>query len=626
MVNSGDYVTMRQQMYEPHLIVAGTEGEDAVTYDPDGEVIVYDHGWRQAVWEHMSKGPLRPDMEYEQHISIHKPVFYYWLIAVAHKLGMAINNFTVRCFSTVPAMILLGVTYLLGCVLYGRRVGIVAAFALATCVQFWWQARICQMDMLLTLMMTTVFLCWYVGDRSDRKGVRFGCFALVYLLLAAATLMKSFAYALLAGLIILVFLAVEVIIEHPKGQRRRAYAARVRGSMKGMHFFAGLLVYLLLVLPWFVLIHLETGGQFTRTMFLRHMFSRAGILHVGREFEKTTHFWFYFARILVDLFPWVIMLPGAVVQVFRRRCRDTRQSGAYLLAWIAVWLVFFSAMRYRKNEYILPLYPAAMVLAAKMLVDFIRDQASDVRLGRAIRLAFVGLAIGVTAAGGFAFALTDERFLNWVVPMFGTNRNDEAALRAVANSLGSHLSAAVFVLLLLVAAMIVAAVLVHVRRTGIALGLLTAGTAMVMLLATNILMDRIIDPRRSQRLFAARLEEQANRIAPDKRLILFVTEQHQLAYLMPNRFDSVPGVQPGIPGADPIHMLKSRLAAGASPLLVVMEREIWDMMHAENEYNRKEFGQSDPWVDGLSEVPLTLGDYNQRHREPLVLLRFDGGC
>jgi len=423
---------------------------------------------------------------------------------------------------------------------------------------------------------------------------------------------------LLAGLIVLVFLAVEAVVAHLRGQRLRACRTRIRESMRRMHFFAGLVLYLLLVVPWFVLIHLETDGQFTRTIFLRHMFSRAGILEVGRGFENNTHFWFYFARMLVDMFPWVIMLPGAVVQVFRPRCRDTWRSGAYLLVWTAVWLAFFSAMRYRKNEYILPMYPAAMVLAAKMLVDFIRDQASDVHLGRAIRLAFVAVAVGVTAAGAFALALLNRRFFDWVIPQFGTNKNDEAALRALADLLHGHLAVAALVLLLLVGAMIAAAVLVHRRRTGAALALLTGGTAVVMLLATHVLMDRIIDPRRSQRTFAAAVEAKAHELAAGTRLILFATEQHELVYLLPDRFDSVPGVK-GAAGLKRLFALKSRLAAAENPTFVVMENRLWGLIVG----TMRVQDLHDPYIDRLEPVTLPGWDeYARDHRKPLVLLRY----
>ena len=56
-------------------------------------------------------------------------------------------------------------------------------------------------------------------------------------------------------------------------------------------------------------------------------------------------------------------------------------------------------------------------------------------------------------------------------------------------------------MLIIVLAMIVAAVLVHRRKTGYAVGLLAGGTAFAMLVGTHLFMDTIVDPLRSQRVF-----------------------------------------------------------------------------------------------------------------------------
>jgi len=631
MVANSDYVTMRVEVFEPDYTVAGPTGKDALTYEPNGKTHVYEHQWRQQLLTKLSEGPLKPDIPYRQVITIHKPVFYYWLIALAHRAGMEINNFSVRCFSTVPAILLLVVTYLLGSLLYERRVGLLSAIALATCVQFWWQARLCQMDMLLAMLMATMFLLWQIGDRSERKSVRFAAFGTIYALLAAASLMKSFAYMLLAGLIILVYLAIETAGQHPWRQFPRSYCIRVFQTSKRMHVIGGAVIYLILVVPWFVLIHRATDGQYTREMFLTHMFSRAGLMQYGRAFESTTDWWFYLVRIWADLFPWVIMIPGAIVQVFRRRCRDTWQSGAYLLSWLVVWFVFFSAMHFRKNEYILPLYPAAMILVAKMLVDFLRDQATDIHLGRAIRSAFVALAVGVAGAAAFAFALTSEGFMTWLTkprgndnkPIFGGNLNDITAFNALADFLRAHLAAMVTGIVLLVLAMIVAVVLAHRKKAGYAIGLLATGTAFAMLIGTHLFMDRIVDSLRSQRVFVERIETYLQELSPSRRAILFGSEQYEMTYLLPNRFDAVRRAQDTANFTMSLWGMKSRLAAESEPALVVMTREHWEQIVAANQHYTKEYNQPDPWVDQFAEVPLGLNDdYNSRHREPLILLKF----
>ncbi|UCD28983.1 MAG: hypothetical protein JSV03_00425, partial [Planctomycetota bacterium] len=62
MVAHDDFVTMRLQMNMPYLTVVGDEGQDALTYDPKGKTVVYEHQWRQAVFQNISTGPLRPEI------------------------------------------------------------------------------------------------------------------------------------------------------------------------------------------------------------------------------------------------------------------------------------------------------------------------------------------------------------------------------------------------------------------------------------------------------------------------------------------------------------------------------------------------------------------------------------
>jgi hypothetical protein len=174
----------------------------------------------------------------------------------------------------------------------------------------------------------------------------------------------------------------------------------------------------------------------------------------------------------------------------------------------------------------------------------------------------------------------------------------------------------------MVLAMIVAAVLAYRRRTGYAVGLLAAGTALAMLVGTHLLMDSIIDVRRSQRVFVERLQPHLARLAPGRRLILFGSEQYELTYLLPNRFDFVRWVKDAASVTKALWAIKSRLAAETDPTLVVMTREHWEQIVEANKYYARRYKQSDPWVEKFEEIPLGLGDYDQQHREPLMLLEF----
>ena len=231
----------------------------------------------------------------------------------------------------------------------------------------------------------------------------------------------------------------------------------------------------------------------------------------------------------------------------------------------------------------------------------------------------MGLAVAVTLAGGFGLALMSPRFLDRVLPILGTNLNDATALQSVSDLFRNQLATAVLGLLLLVGAVVVAAVAAYRRRTGTALVLLTAAAAFVMLIGTHVLMDRLIDSRRTQQVFVERIKPHVNELGDAQRPILFATEQHELVYLMPDRFDSVLGVRDAA-GLDKLFALKSRLAAAETMTLVVMEAKLWDWIVGTARLLRLR----DPYIECLEAVAVPgLEAYGQRHREPLVLLRFN---
>ena len=136
--------------------------------------------------------------------------------------------------------------------------------------------------------------------------------------------------------------------------------------------------------------------------------------------------------------------------------------------------------------------------------------------------------------------------------------------------------------------------------------------ALVMLGVVHGFQDRVIDPFRSQRQFAARLEQVIDETGPDTELILFGAEEHELVAMMPERFEAIPRFRFGL--------LRGRLAALADrPALVLMSRKDRD--------NEMLFGTY-VWGDlahVLQEVPTNLPQYDRAHNDALVILRAPRG-
>ncbi len=667
MVKTGHWVPMTLEKRQAVLMVDPASGERGnwltgwarwptrLTYDDSSAVPALEEAWRDAVKAALERGPLPTGLRYDYVPQIHKPVFFYWLIAVGYKLGLPTEGpwvpTVIRCFSTMPAILLLPIVYVFGCLLYDRLAGLIASAALATCVEYFWLARVAKMDMTLTFMLGLAFLLWYLGHRGVRPLL---CYLVVYVILGCASLMKSPAYFLLPGLIVLVYLLIEEAGERGFWQGLRRWPGAVWRTARRMHLAAGLLIVLAIWLPWHVAIHLQTDGQFTREIFLKHNLARAGLMEYGREFEAKTNAFFYLARILADMLPWWIMLPGAMIHVFRPRCRAVWRQGAWLMVWMVVWLAFFSCLHFRKEEYILPMYPAAVLLIGKMLADLIRSPAGghvgrrtfvdamkvgltwligrraavadpdehtqgDLRLTIAVRIAAVVMAAAAVLIGVGGILLTSETVREFLYtfpdpgdPWIGTNEHDRTAFNTAAAFMHDHLVGTIVFLIGIVWAMVAATALVFRRRPAPAVALWAGTMAVIMLAMVHVFQDRVLDPLRSQRDFAARLEQVIAEAGPDTRLILFGAEEHELVALMPDRFDAISRLR--------FELLSARLAALRDhPVLVLLPRKDYE---DETLFSRFAWGDL---ANVLEEVPTNMSRYDLAHNDALVILRAPRG-
>jgi 4-amino-4-deoxy-L-arabinose transferase-like glycosyltransferase len=110
-----------------------------------------------------------------------------------------------------------------------------------------------------------------------------------------------------------------------------------------------------------VLCTLHNGTPFLRDFFWKHHVERfvsAEALQHGQPF------WFYLPIVLAALLPWT---PLAVLTLRRAFYRDPRRL--FLLCWVLLVLIFFSASVNKLPAYILPLLPAAAALLGLALTE-----------------------------------------------------------------------------------------------------------------------------------------------------------------------------------------------------------------------------------------------------------------
>jgi 4-amino-4-deoxy-L-arabinose transferase-like glycosyltransferase len=191
-----------------------------------------------------------------------------------------------------------------------------------------------------------------------------------------------------------------------------------RGIWRRLHPVTGLLVFLLLALPWFLLVAARNPEQ--PQFFFIHE-------HWDRFFLKTHHRdgpWYYFLLLLLPAtMPWLATLPASLAAA-RKRVEGRFQPGRLLLVWTIFILVFFSYSSSKLPGYMLPVFPATALLAGVYLDRASRNAALSApallvivgvagvvctRFFPIINLPLLGAAFGVAILCGVAASIAEWR-------------------------------------------------------------------------------------------------------------------------------------------------------------------------------------------------------------------------
>lgn len=140
----------------------------------------------------------------------------------------------------------------------------------------------------------------------------------------------------------------------------------------------GVLLCLLIVVPWHAAMLLKDGRPFLRDYFITHLWRRAA---VGVHGERGT-FNFFMEQIGIGMWPWVGLLPAAVAGLVSHVTGKTREGRVRLLMglWAVVSVAFFSAVQTKFHHYILPAVPALGVLVALWLDDVLAGRVRHIQV------------------------------------------------------------------------------------------------------------------------------------------------------------------------------------------------------------------------------------------------------
>ncbi len=314
-----------------------------------------------------------------------KPPLIYWLMAIGYKV-IGVNEWAVRLPSALSAiaLIILGFYTLR---YFGFTNSKTKDFSaqknhrqlwLAACIGsaliglnlqtiIW--GRMGVSDMLLSGCMGSALFCFFLGYASEVKSNKLTVikeqlqlpnkwYLSFYILTGLAVLAKGPVGVVLPGLIIFCFLV---------------YVNQFWSVVREIRLLWGITIFLVITVPWYVLVILENGQSYIDSFFGYHNFERFTDVVNGHD----APWYFYFIIVLALFAPWSVYLPLGIMRSrwwqYNYWRKQPRQYHLKIFAfwWFICIFVFFSISVTKLPSYVLPLIPAAAILVALLWSDAI---------------------------------------------------------------------------------------------------------------------------------------------------------------------------------------------------------------------------------------------------------------
>jgi 4-amino-4-deoxy-L-arabinose transferase-like glycosyltransferase len=301
---------------------------------------------------------LAPKFNFQPRIQ--KPPLTYWAVLVSYKL-FGVNEFAVRLPGALAAIGIILFCYGTARILFGPDAALMASVIAATTPRMFILARRLPIDILLLFFMTgTLFFLIRTLQKKDKFSWLF-----VYIFLSLGFLTKGPIAVIIPAATCLLWML----------RNRRLKIAEIC-------LLPGMLVFIIISLPWYLAVFLAHGWTYIAPFFLSDNLGRFASETLG----PSRGFFYYFSIYATDFFPWSFLALFAAFRLWAGRKDEApikNLSFGLLLIWCLLTFALFSFSKNKQEYYIAPIYPAAAIIISGVLEKSLRRKSSSMPLQEA---------------------------------------------------------------------------------------------------------------------------------------------------------------------------------------------------------------------------------------------------
>jgi 4-amino-4-deoxy-L-arabinose transferase-like glycosyltransferase len=307
-----------------------------------------------------------------------KPPLQVWATAAIFQV-FGIGDWQARLWTALTGFLTILAIGFTGTRIYSARAGWLAAVVLASSPMWVISGHFNSLDMGLSAFLVAALCSLLLAQTSHNKSSCRNWMWACWVFMALATLSKGVIGAAIPAM---VFVAYSISTWDWKIWTR-------------LRLFSGTIVFLLITAPWFILVA-QRNPEFLEFFFIHEHLQR----FTQDAHSRTGPIYYFVPLLLIGIIPWVLQIPGALVQAWQERRREF-SSGWLLVCWFVVIFAFFSMSRSKLPGYIIPIFPALALLIGHRLDRLLGYSNS---LGMPWKLQTLGFAL----LGGIGFFFLTE--------------------------------------------------------------------------------------------------------------------------------------------------------------------------------------------------------------------------
>ena len=280
-----------------------------------------------------------------------KPPFHLWMTALAyHAFGL--GEWQARLWVAVSGAIGLLMTMLAARRWFGPRVALLSGLVLLAAPTWNIGSHFNSLDMSVSAALACALAGVLLAQHPQATpSARRAWMWFAWAAMGVAVLTKGLIGIVLPGLVLVVYTLL----------------ARDWVLWRRLHLLSGALLMLAITAPWFVLVS-QRNPEFAQFFFIHEHWQRyTTTVHV-----RGAPVWYFVPQLLVGFLPWLGLSTRISAVVRQDAAREGFRPALLLAVWAGAIFVFFSASSSKLPGYIMPIFPALALLAARALAELDR--------------------------------------------------------------------------------------------------------------------------------------------------------------------------------------------------------------------------------------------------------------